>query len=57
MNCVDCNNMNMIMDSRSSVSIPGGDTIFIVEDYKCPICGRLEKKTIIIECVKRGHKE
>ena len=56
MNCIDCGNTNMVMESMKSVTTLNGDTILTIEEYKCPLCGRLEKKTIIIDCIKSGKK-
>ena len=56
MNCLDCGNMNMVLESRKSVCTLADETSLTIEEYKCPICGRLEKITTIIECIKRGKK-
>ncbi len=56
MNCLDCGNMNMVMESSKSMTSIRSETTLTIEEYKCPICGRIEKKTIIIETVKRGQK-
>lgn len=56
MNCLDCGNMDMVMESRKSVSTLRGETTLTIEEYRCPICDRLEKKTIIFECIKKGNK-